>query len=174
MSTEVRAEFPAEPASAGQARRFIDATLRAWECDDLLDVAVLLASELVSNSVLHAGTTIGVVIRLAEARVRVEVRDGSTQKPARKHYSAMSTTGRGLLLVEELADDWGVAAAGAGKVVWFELSRSGAVRQAGGTHAGHGSADTAEAVRQWAAEGSDPLADDDSHAGGRPRLLVGV
>lgn len=121
--TEVRADFPAEPASAGQARRFVDATLRSWKCDGIVETATLLISELVSNAILHAGTTIRVVIRLGDEQVRVEVQDGSALPPSRKHYSSMATTGRGLVLVEELSDRWGVATAPTGKSVWFELSR---------------------------------------------------
>lgn len=123
--TEVRADFPADPSSAGQARRFVDATLRSWSCDALLEVATLLVSELVANSVLHAGTTIRVVIRMSDSRVRVEVHDSSSRLPARKHYSALSATGRGLLMVERMAKDWGVDADGGGKAVWFELDRGG-------------------------------------------------
>jgi anti-sigma regulatory factor (Ser/Thr protein kinase) len=119
--TEVHADFPAEPTSAGLARRFVDATLREWSCDPLLEVATLLVSELVANAVLHAGTQIRVGIRMNRDRLRIEVQDGNARRPARKHYSSLSTTGRGLLLVERMADQWGVAPAGNGKIVWFEL-----------------------------------------------------
>ena len=124
--TEVRADFPAEPASAGRARRFVDATLRAWECDSAIDVASLLVSELVANSVLHAGTPLAVVITRRTRRLRIEVQDGDIRQPARKHYSSMATTGRGLMLVERLAADWGVRPLAAGKGVWFELSQTAA------------------------------------------------
>ena len=123
---EVRADFPAEPSSAGQARRFVDATLRTWSCDALLEVAILLVSELVSNAILHAGTRIRVVLRLRGPRLRVEVHDDNARLPAQKHYSAMSATGRGLLMVERMSDDWGVAPAAGGKSVWFELDSSAA------------------------------------------------
>ena len=127
--TEVRAEFPADASSAGQARRFVGATLRTWSCDRLLDVATLLVSELVANSVLHAGTAIRVVVRRTDTRLRVEVHDDSARLPIRKHYSALSATGRGLMLVERMADDWGVLSGdGGGKAVWFELDSSGTAR----------------------------------------------
>ena len=119
--SEVRADFPADPSSAAKARRFVDATLRTWSCDTLVDVATLLVSELVSNAVLHTGTGIAVVIRRDEDRLRVEVRDGSARLPVAKHYSSMSGTGRGLLLVDRMSDQWGASRDGAGKVVWFEL-----------------------------------------------------
>jgi anti-sigma regulatory factor (Ser/Thr protein kinase) len=125
--TEVRADFPPEASSAGQARRFVDATLRTWNCDALIEVATLLVSELVSNAILHAGTGIRVVLRMHGPRLRVEVHDGNGRLPAQKHYSATSATGRGLLLVERMADDWGVRpAAAGGKSVWFELDSTAA------------------------------------------------
>jgi len=72
---------------------------------------------------LHAGTPLAVVVVLDGDRVRVEVLDGSARLPIRKHYSAMSGTGRGLMLVEQIAQEWGSEpiTGGPGKVVWFEL-----------------------------------------------------
>lgn len=87
----------------------------------MVDVAVLLVSELVANAVLHAHTPIRVVLRLNGALLRVEVHDGDRRTPTRKHYSALATTGRGLFLVERLARDWGVSTNPTGKSVWFEL-----------------------------------------------------
>lgn len=131
-TTEASARFPAEPASAGSARRFVGATLRQWRCDDLVDVATLLVSELVANAVLHAGTDIGVAVRLAGPRLRVEVSDGNPGTPARKHYSSLATTGRGLMLVERLSADWGVTPGpGGGKQVWFELDDTVSAADAG-------------------------------------------
>ena len=118
---EVRAGLPADPASAARARRFLDATLRGWQCDHLVEVASLLLSELVANAVLHAGTSILVVARVVDDRLRIEVHDDNPRMPMRKHYSATSATGRGLLLVERLAERWGSDVTPSGKVVWFEL-----------------------------------------------------
>jgi anti-sigma regulatory factor (Ser/Thr protein kinase) len=122
--TEARADFPADPSSAAKARRFVEATLHTWSCDALLDAAVLLVSELVSNAVLHAGTPIAVVLSRHDGRLRVEVRDGSERLPVAKHYSALSGTGRGLLLLDRMADQWGSGRDGTGKTVWFELDSS--------------------------------------------------
>ena len=122
--TEVRADFPAEPASAARARQFVDAALRTWDCDAMVDVASLLVSELVANSVLHARTAVAVVISRHGDRLRIEVQDGVSRAPARKHYSTLATTGRGLMLVERMAADWGVRPTATGKGVWFELEQS--------------------------------------------------
>ena len=115
--------FPSTPVSAGEARRFVESSLVDADLGELVYTATMLVSELVANAVLHTGTPIRVVVSPATDRVRIEVHDGSPQLPIRKHYSTMSGTGRGLLLVERMASDWGAKPAGDGKVVWFELDR---------------------------------------------------
>jgi hypothetical protein len=54
-------------------------------------------------------------------RLRVEVEDESDQWPKRRTPGEQASSGRGLLLVEALADDWGVEPRGSGKRLWFEL-----------------------------------------------------
>ena len=113
--------FPSAPVSAGRARAFVESVLAGAGLDNLADTATLLVSELVANAVLHSGTPLEVVVRCGDDRVRVEVHDGNPQLPIRKHYSSMSGTGRGLLLVERMAAHWGADRTAGGKVVWFEL-----------------------------------------------------
>ena len=129
--SDVRASFPADPASASEARRLVDRTLAEWGCEELRETAALLVGELVANAVLHAGTTIDVAVRRVGDRLRVEVQDGSERLPVRKHYSSFATTGRGLLLVERLSDEWGAEPTPSGKTVWFELSTEGVRRDPG-------------------------------------------
>jgi anti-sigma regulatory factor (Ser/Thr protein kinase) len=121
MNATERRTFASTPASAGAARRFVDLVLVDAGLAHLADVATMLVSELVANSVLHTGTLIEVVVEPREDRVRVEVHDGSPQLPVRKYYSTMSGTGRGLMLVERMATQWGAERTAEGKVVWFEL-----------------------------------------------------
>jgi anti-sigma regulatory factor (Ser/Thr protein kinase) len=116
-----RETYPATPSSAGLARRFVESVLAAAGLDHLAYTATMLVSELVANAVLHTGTALQVVVLPEADRVRVEVHDGSPQLPIRKHYSNMSGTGRGLLLVERMASEWGSDRTADGKVVWFEL-----------------------------------------------------
>jgi anti-sigma regulatory factor (Ser/Thr protein kinase) len=118
------AHFGAEGTSAGAARRFVSDTLAAWGVEALDDAATLLASELVANVVLHAGTDLDVVLRRPEGRVRIEVHDRDHRLPVRKHYSVTATTGRGLGLLEDLARTWGADVTPDGKVVWFELDET--------------------------------------------------
>jgi anti-sigma regulatory factor (Ser/Thr protein kinase) len=118
---EHRATLPATPASAGEGRRFVESVLVGAHLDPLVYAATLLVSELVANAVLHTATPVEVVVRVEGAVARIEVYDGSPQLPTRKNYSAMSGTGRGLLLVDRIATRWGAEPTPAGKVVWFEV-----------------------------------------------------
>jgi anti-sigma regulatory factor (Ser/Thr protein kinase) len=124
--SETRQTFPATPASAGHARRFVDGALVDAGLSHLSYEATLLASELVANAILHTGTPFEVVVKPDGDLVRVEVHDGSPELPIRKRYSNMSGTGRGLLLVERMATGWGADLTSKGKVVWFELDARGA------------------------------------------------
>lgn len=127
MSRSVhRCRLAPTPASAGQARRFVDSVLTDAGVERLAYTATVLVSELVANAVLHTGTHVELVVEVDGDRARVEVHDGSAQLPARKHYSPLSGTGRGLLMVERAAAVWGAETTPAGKVVWFELGGSAA------------------------------------------------
>ena len=118
---EDRRFFPPTPASAGAARRFVDAALSEPDVMAVGYAATMLVSELVANAVLHAGTPLEVVVAVDGDRVRVEVHDGSGRLPVRKHYSSLSATGRGLTLVDSMSVAWGAEPTVTGKVVWFEL-----------------------------------------------------
>ena len=113
--------LPPEPASVRAARRLVASAITASDHDELLDLATLLVSEVVTNSVLHAGTEIHLRCQPKGAGVRVEVFDRSTLSPSVRHYDAEAMTGRGLALVSMLATSWGVDFEGGGKTVWFEL-----------------------------------------------------
>ena len=121
-TTSATALLAREATSAGRARRFLDATLRDWSCLEAADVAMLLASELVTNALLHAGSGVHLEIHRAAAGVRVEVHDTSRDEPIVRHVSSAAESGRGLALVDALASDWGVAPCRHGKRVWFEVA----------------------------------------------------
>ena len=121
-----RRSFPSTPVSAGQARRFVTEALDDAGLGQFASTATLLVSELVANAILHTGTPFDVVVRPGAGRVRIEVHDGSPELPIRRHYSTLSGTGRGLVLVERLAAGWGADLTSRGKVVWFELEGAGA------------------------------------------------
>ncbi|MGH9076036.1 MAG: ATP-binding protein [Acidimicrobiales bacterium] len=117
--------LPPVPGAPGRARGLVGSALAAISGPPpaLAEVAALLVSELTTNAVLHAGTDIDVVVAITGTRLRVEVGDASTVAPTlRPPVGAPTGTGHGLSIVDALADDWGVAAGGGGKLVWFELT----------------------------------------------------
>jgi anti-sigma regulatory factor (Ser/Thr protein kinase) len=88
----------------------------------LLDDATLAVSELASNAVLHARTRFTVRVLTSPAAVRIEVSDESSEMPVVQEPSVDSIGGRGLVVVETLADTWGTESSVRGKTVWFELA----------------------------------------------------
>ena len=114
------------PTNVHIARDHVRQTLSESGYADRVDDAVLAVSELVTNAVVHAGTDCELVICAHPDAVRVAVRDFSASMPVRQSPSADATGGRGLLLVAELSDDFGVDALDVGKVVWFSLLAPGA------------------------------------------------
>ncbi len=118
--------FPRHRRSVGRARAALRHQLAIWHIDaELADSAVLLLSELTTNAV-NAPTTpgreIGVRFELTGAALRLEVSDASDERPSMRHATADDESGRGLALVEALADEWEVEPREAvGKVVWALL-----------------------------------------------------
>jgi anti-sigma regulatory factor (Ser/Thr protein kinase) len=112
-----------EPGQVALARRFVEDALSSWDRDHNHDTAVLLANELVTNAVLHTHAPVTVTVRHEPPVVTVEVEDRSDRPPRRSTAGSTSTSGRGISLVDALADDWGIRSLpGDGKVVWFSLT----------------------------------------------------
>lgn len=118
--------LPAEPVSARKARRVVLDALNDWSLDDFSDEAALLVSEVVTNSVLHAGSAIDLTVRRKGDGIRVEVRDRSETMPSPRSFAGDSVTGRGLEILDLTATNWGAELSDDGKVVWFELGTEGA------------------------------------------------
>ena len=118
------ARLPPQPSSVAESRRHVRAFLEDTGRTDLLEPALLLVSEIVTNALLHAGTEVDLAGHIEGDSVRLEVGDGSTHLPSRRRYAPTSGTGRGLLMLESMVDDWGVTRREHGKVVWFRLSTS--------------------------------------------------
>jgi anti-sigma regulatory factor (Ser/Thr protein kinase) len=118
--TEPRREsesFERETGEIARARRFVARTLRTWELQVEIPDLVLLVSELVSNALLHGAGTISVDIAYEEGLLRLDVTDqGGTSLP---HLETGELGGRGLRLVDLLADAWGVEKNARETRVWF-------------------------------------------------------
>jgi anti-sigma regulatory factor (Ser/Thr protein kinase) len=97
------------------------ATLQTWELDGFGEVTELLTSELVTNVVRHVGSPMTVRAVRHPSRIRVEVDDTSPEPPVVQHPTPLEPHGRGLLIVDTLANDWGNTVRDDGKTVWFEI-----------------------------------------------------
>jgi anti-sigma regulatory factor (Ser/Thr protein kinase) len=111
---------PTAPSS-GAARRWVRARLEELGLEPLTDAVTLLTSEVVTNAVLHAATALRVGVSRDGAGVRVEVHDESPVPPSRRRHPVTSTVGRGLTMLDTVADEWGWRRDGTGKVVWFRV-----------------------------------------------------
>jgi anti-sigma regulatory factor (Ser/Thr protein kinase) len=113
--------LPCEPRAVGHARRWLVQRLHRWSAAQAVDVVELLASEIVTNAVVHATTDLLVRLEHLGDRVRVAVTDGRSTVPSRRDFATDAPGGRGMGLVDALADAWGVEVVERGKVVWFEV-----------------------------------------------------
>jgi len=108
--------------SPAAARRWVRRRLTELGLDPLEDSVLLLTSEVVTNAVLHAGSPLRLSLRPEGHGVRVEVQDSSPVLPTRRRHAPTSAIGRGMTLLDHLANDWGWHEDGAGKTVWFRIS----------------------------------------------------
>ncbi|WP_078888205.1 SpoIIE family protein phosphatase [Streptomyces sclerotialus] len=114
-------ELAGEAFSVPAGRRFLSQRLREWGLAELADTALLLASELLTNGVRHAQGPLTLRVWHSVRELGVEITDGSTPRPRARLAEGMAENGRGLLLVEALADAWGTRPTTHGKTVWFTL-----------------------------------------------------
>lgn len=129
--------------AVGRARDLV--TRRAGELDraDLVDDAALVASELVTNALLHGGGCRGVDVLAIEDGLRIEVRDASPVRPMPGLPSDASLTGRGLRLIAGIAAGWGAEIEADGKVLWADVTRG---------HARALGADVEELLGAWSVD----------------------
>jgi anti-sigma regulatory factor (Ser/Thr protein kinase) len=120
----LRRSLPPTAESASVARWLVNDVLRGLVDEDTRDTAALLTTELVSNAIRHTRDELVVTVRVAGGRLRVGVSDSSHRRPQLVQVGSRDTSGRGLHLVEAMADRWGVDPdeRGLGKTVWFELA----------------------------------------------------
>jgi anti-sigma regulatory factor (Ser/Thr protein kinase) len=113
--------FPAEASAVRLARRRVRDTLAEWDLPELVDVTVLLVSELVTNSLRYAHGPIGVRM-VRGGSLLVEVSDPLPDPPRERVATAEDEGGRGLQLVAGASRRWGTRHGPLGKTVWFELA----------------------------------------------------
>ena len=103
------------------ARRFVREALSRWQRAELDESGALLVSELVSNAVLHARSSVEVELADGGDKVVLTVADGSLTLPVVRHHSRESATGRGLWLLDQYSADRGIQIGETGKRVWVVL-----------------------------------------------------
>ncbi|MBT2506582.1 SpoIIE family protein phosphatase [Streptomyces sp. ISL-98] len=120
----------AEPERVAVARQQLRDLLHDWADEEQVDAGVLMVSEMVTNVLVHTDGDALLVVEATgepgERLLRVEVADASDELPHRRRPGEMASSGRGLVLMEMLADTWGVDPRGDGKCIWFELYEAGA------------------------------------------------
>ncbi|MFF8474671.1 SpoIIE family protein phosphatase [Streptomyces sp. NPDC015414] len=117
-----------EPERIAEARQHLRELLHDWGSAEQVDSAVLLVSEMVTNVLVHTDADALLLAEVAGEpggrRLRVEVTDSGDDLPHRRRPGELASSGRGLMLIELLADLWGVNPRGKGKSIWFELYES--------------------------------------------------
>ena len=121
IGTIDRRSLPEGDHAAAIARQFVARTLEQQGAGSLVETAVLLTSELVTNALLHGMPTVHVDVLEVADGFRIAVSDEHPLLPTPRQATRDDEHGRGLLLIEHLADRWGVDPSPPGKSVWFEL-----------------------------------------------------
>jgi anti-sigma regulatory factor (Ser/Thr protein kinase) len=121
------ASFPATPVSAGLARQFVANSLRDAGVEGAVaQRLILVTSELVTNAVVHACSQVEVRVVVDSDDVCLAVLDEEPRHPRQVPSAQAGTSGRGLVLVNALVDEWGVSEipGSLGKIVWARVSRA--------------------------------------------------
>jgi len=127
ITARAAASFEPVGRSVATARSFVRDTLQGWGFADIVDDAVVLTSELVTNAVVHAGTAADVLCLRSDDGARIEVADHYPEREIPLQGAAITMSspdregGRGLQLCAALASRWGVDYTPTQKLVWFQL-----------------------------------------------------
>jgi anti-sigma regulatory factor (Ser/Thr protein kinase) len=117
--------LPFAPEAAGAARSLVRVLAIAWGAPTITEQAQLCVSEVVTNAWQHAAipevTPLRLVLLRVATRLRCEVHDSSGEMPALRRAEEFDESGRGMFLLDMIADDHGAYRTATGKAVWFEL-----------------------------------------------------
>ena len=119
-----------DPEAIGEVRSFVAEVCREWGLETSSDTAVLLASELATNAVRYARTPVIVWLGRRPDRIVLSVEDASPESAVRRSAGSLDEGGRGLQIVDALAQRWGEKEVPRGKLVWAELATGRAVSPA--------------------------------------------
>ena len=121
---EAFVDLPLSLTSVAAARRFVEERMKEWRVEQLLDDALMVSSELVTNAVTHARSSCRIRLSLNVATLRIDVLDAGAGTPEPQPPSETEEHGRGLYMVDAVTTAWGLEdVPGQGKLVWAELAR---------------------------------------------------
>lgn len=120
-TVRVVTSLPPNDHSAAQGRRFVRKVLLSCALPHVVDTAVLLASELITNAVLHGRSEVELTVEITGAGVKVSAADMNSRMPVMQSADEHALDGRGIAIVNLLASSWGVTSTDDGKIVWFCL-----------------------------------------------------
>jgi anti-anti-sigma regulatory factor/anti-sigma regulatory factor (Ser/Thr protein kinase) len=125
LPAQVSDRYPATVPSVRAAREMVTTACERWRVPTVVEPARLVATELVTNSVRHAGTPIDLIVTLSSRYLHLAVRDYDPRPPRLVGPDGETAPGgRGLLLVEAVSATWGYTSLTDGKVTWASLSRT--------------------------------------------------
>jgi anti-anti-sigma factor len=110
------------PAACRQARDLVTQACERWRLTPVAATAAVVVTEMVANVVRHARTGMELTVGLRDGRLSISVRDGSGRAPQPADPGVSEAGGRGLRLIRDLSDAWGVLPVVDGKVVWATVS----------------------------------------------------
>jgi anti-sigma regulatory factor (Ser/Thr protein kinase) len=114
--------FLPTPTALRTVRTFVSDVLGAWEADELVDAARIIACELATNALVHARSPFRISIARKSDVVKIAVRDASTARAEPRPIDTNGIGGRGLVLIDRLSSRWGTYDEADGKTVWAELA----------------------------------------------------
>ncbi|MBL7492174.1 SpoIIE family protein phosphatase [Frankia sp. AgB1.9] len=125
---DVCIDADSDARAVSRSRRLVAATLSGAEPSlrALQTDVTLVAGELLTNALLHGAAPVTLRLLTAHGGLRLEVADASPVAPLRGRAGAESLTGRGILILDQVATRWGTTAEGGGKVIWAEFAAAGA------------------------------------------------
>jgi anti-sigma regulatory factor (Ser/Thr protein kinase) len=117
-------DLPPAVQSVPVARHLVLELLRAWHAPHDREDAALLVTELVTNVVDHVGgeASLTLELEMSDGWLRIAVLDGSAVRPVVRELDTVNPRGRGLRLVQAIAERWGSEDHQGGKRVWLELA----------------------------------------------------
>jgi CheY-like chemotaxis protein len=115
-------EAPRDVVAGSRARALVRDALRDWGLATIVDDAMLVVTELVTNAVTHGRSAFRLQLSRTTGAFRIEVVDGGEGTPEPQPQDTEAEGGRGIMLVDAMSSSWGVESVPTGKLVWAEIA----------------------------------------------------